>query len=85
MFAMRHRAVKSTADADMKGNSVNAGVNANASVKIFGKGVDVGGHVDKGWQKSHTHTESVAKGLINTVAKTATEAASKGVNIYYFP
>lgn len=72
--------VKSTADADMKGNSVNAGVNANASVKIFGKGVDVGGHVDKGWQKSHTHTESVAKGLINTVAKTATEAASKGVN-----
>ena len=72
--------VKSTADADMKGSSVNAGVNANASVKIFGKGVDVGGHVDKGWQKSHTHTESVAKGLIKTVANTATEAASKGVN-----
>lgn len=72
--------VKSTADADMKGSSVNAGVNANASVKIFGKGVDVGGHVDKGWQESHTHTESVAKGLIKTVANTATEAASKGLN-----
>ena len=72
--------VKSTANADMKGSSVNAGVNANASVNIFGKGVDVGGHVDKGWQKSHTHTESVAKGLIKTVANTATEAASKGLN-----
>lgn len=72
--------VKSTADADMKGSSLNAGVTANASVKFFGNGFDVGGHVDKGWQKSHTHTESVAKGLIKTVANTATEAASKGLN-----
>lgn len=68
--------VKSTADADMKGSSVNTGVSANASVK----GVGVGGHVEKGSQKSHTHTESSAIGLIKTVAKTATEAASKGVN-----
>lgn len=80
MASIADSEVKSTADADMKGSSVNTGVNANASVKIFGKGVDVGGHVDKGWQKSHTHTESVAKGLIKTVANTATEAASKGLN-----
>ena len=69
--------VKTVADADMEGSSVNAG--ANAGVKLGP--VDAGTHVDKGWQKSKTHTESIAKGVVKTVAKTATDAASKGLNL----
>lgn len=72
--------VKSTADSDMKGSSHSEGVSANAGIKIRGKDIGVSGHIDTGSQKSHTHTESIAKGLIKTVANTATEAASKGLN-----